>query len=186
MLTYWGPALLLWPTRSCQATLSKMLPWCGMTSENTKNSQSWVSDVTINLEDGQNDPFPKLSAKAMEIRWLIAPVAEVLKHWVGTAIVAWLHELLELSKRMDDLVFGNKKTRRPTPEEARALGAATFAFNATLSKLAWRFHQRGQPFCPHTPPERITICCILVCMPAKQASIQDFPFATRAKASCPW
>ena len=106
-----------------------------------------MSRLTWNMV--KNDPFPKLSAKAMEIRWLIAPVAEILRPWVGNAIVAWLHELLELSKGMDDLVFGNK-TFRLTPEEARALGAATFAFNATLSKLAWHFHQRGQPFCNFT------------------------------------
>ena len=115
--------------------------------QSTHKAECRMSRLTWNML--KNDPFPKLSAKAMEIRWLIAPVAEVLKPWRGNPIVAWLYELLELSKGMDDLVFGNK-TFRLTPEEARALGAATFAFNATLSKLAWHFHTLGQPFCNFT------------------------------------
>ena len=155
--------------------------------QSTHKAECRMSRLTWTMV--KNDPFPKLSAKAMEIRWLIAPVAEVLKPWRGNTIVAWLYDLLQLSKGMDDLVFGNK-TFRLTAEEARALGAATFAYNAIIlggnpsqSLLGISTSQASHFVILQS---RTIICCTLVCMPATQASIQDWAFATKEKTSCPW
>ena len=106
-----------------------------------------LSQLTYNMV--KHEPFPKLSAKAMEIRHLIGPVAKVLEVWVANPVVAWLHKLVVLSKGMDDLVFGNKSFML-SPVDAQALGEAIFAFNSTLSKLAWHFHRQGEPFCNYT------------------------------------
>ena len=106
-----------------------------------------MSQLTLNMF--KHEPFPRLSAKAMEIRCLLGPVAKVLEAWVSNPIVAWMHKLLVLSKGMDDLVFGTKSFKLSSAD-ARALCQAIFAFNGTLTKLAWHFHQRGEAFCNYT------------------------------------
>ena len=53
------------------------------------------------------EPFPRLKAKAIETRDLIPAVEHVFREWLHIVPCAWFHRLLLMSKRMDELVFGN-------------------------------------------------------------------------------
>ena len=92
-----------------------------------------MSHPTLNML--KHEPFPRLSAKAMEIKCLIGPVAKVVEIWVFNPIMVWMHELQVLSKGMDDLVFGAKSFKFSSAD-AKALCQTIFVFSGTLTKLA--------------------------------------------------
>ena len=98
----------------------------------------------------QNEPFPRLSAKAHEIRCLLPVMETLLRAWApADAFVAWFHRLVALSAQMDNLVFGNK-TFLLSPRERRALRQDVFLFNSVLTTLARHFIDRGEAYCNFT------------------------------------
>ena len=97
----------------------------------------------------QNDPFPKLSAKAMEIRHLLAAVIHFSSAWLANPIIARFQKLLQLSHGLDEIVFSNK-TFVLSMLERQALKEGTFKYNQALTRLARFFHERGLPFCNYT------------------------------------
>ena len=104
--------------------------------------------LTMNMVT--NAPFPRLSAKAHEIRCLLPVMEILLRGWApANPIVAWFHRLVALSAQMDNLVFDNK-TFVLSPRERRDLRRDVFLFNAVLSRLASNFIQRGEAYCHFT------------------------------------
>ena len=97
----------------------------------------------------KSDPFPRLSAKAMEIRHLLPAVEHFLKAWVGLPLIAWFHSLVAMSCKLDELVFSNK-TMVLNAQERRALKEGIFKYNQVLTRLARHFHDQGLPFCNYT------------------------------------
>ena len=68
-------------------------------------TQCRLSRLTKNMVD--NVPFPKLSAKAIEIRDLLPALEHFLRAWLAHPQVAWFHRLVAISCRLDTLVFSN-------------------------------------------------------------------------------
>ena len=97
----------------------------------------------------QNEPFPKLSCKAMETRHLIPALEHFVRAWVGDPLVARFQMLLKLSRGLDDVVFSNK-TMALSLQERHALKEGIFKYNQVLTDLARYFHQRGLPYCNYT------------------------------------
>ena len=107
-----------------------------------------LSQLTWNMV--QNQPFYRLSAKAVETRDLLPALAEILKPWVPHwPIVQWFQRLILLSASLDRLVFDNP-TMFLNVKERQSLKEGVFQYNQLLSKLAWHFLQQGKPFVNYT------------------------------------
>ena len=102
-----------------------------------------LSRLTLNMV--KNEPFPRLSAKAMETRHLVPAVEHFARAWVGNPLVARFHLLLQLSHGLDELVFSNK-TLVLSGEERTVLKVGIFKYNQALSTLSNYCIQRGLPF----------------------------------------
>ena len=88
------------------------------------NTKCRLSRLTWNMFKHQ--PFYKLSAKAIETRDLLPPLAAILEPWVASnPIVAWFQRLVLLSIRLDELVFGNP-TMWLSLQERQTLKAGDF------------------------------------------------------------
>ena len=110
----------------------------------TKNR---LGRLTYNMV--KHEPFPRLSAKAVETRDLLPAVASYLALWPGNALCTWFRRLTLLSIRMDQIVFGNP-TYMLSMEERVALREAIFDYSQTLTRLCHFFHERGMPYCNFT------------------------------------
>ena len=98
----------------------------------------------------KNEPFPKLSAKAVETRDLLPALEFFLRAWLGVnPLVVWFHRLVAISCRLDTLVFSNK-TMWLSEVERLALRKGVFEYNQTLSRLALHFHRQGKAYCNFT------------------------------------
>ena len=113
------------------------------------NTPCRLSHLTVKMI--KNDPFHRLAAKAIEIRWLLPAVETILRPWTARdASVAWMHRLVVLSCRMDAIVFQNKSFLL-TADERVALKGFIFEYNQCLTQLGRHFHSRGQPYFNYTP-----------------------------------
>ena len=110
----------------------------------------------------KNDPFPKLSAKAVETKCLLPAVRDFLQNWVEDPVVAWMHHLLVLSCEMDKIVFGNK-TFVLSPQEAENLCELIFEYNGVLTTLARNLHSRGLAYCNYTPQKPLSLSHRVAC-----------------------
>ena len=97
----------------------------------------------------RHDPFPRLAAKAIEVRWLLPAMASVVRAWVGRAEVAHFARLVAQSCRMDEIVFGCKEFRFSVADRAE-FQQLCFSFNQVLTRLARHFHQGGLAHCAFT------------------------------------
>ena len=126
------------------------LIWEGVQEQyTTQKTACRLSHLTFKMV--KNDPFPRLSVKAMEIRWLLPALEPLLRAWApGDARVAWFHRLVVMSMEADKLVFGCKSFRLGL-EEGRRLKDLLFHFSQTLTTLARNFHQAGLAYCNFIP-----------------------------------
>ena len=92
-----------------------------------------LSRLTMGMVSGQ--PFPKLSAKAMETRHLLPAVEHFFKGVGGNPLVAWFHRLVSLAWKLDEIVFANK-TMLLSVRERQALKQGLFRYNQVLTRLA--------------------------------------------------
>ena len=105
----------------------------------------------LTLKMLKNEPFPRLAAKAMEIKCLLPAIEELLQPWLpGNVQLQWFHRLVALSRLLDDIVFGNKSFLLSEPERVQ-LRAGIFQYNQLLTQLARHFHTRGLPYCNFLP-----------------------------------
>ena len=146
-----GSAILFLAKEVMPASLEDNISiiWSGIQSYYKKNKTKYrLSRLTPNMV--QNDPFPRLSAKAMEVRGLVPAVLDVLKGWeVRHTEITWFSQLLGLSCQMDEIVFGCKEFVLP-PSSRAALCKAIFDYNKILTVLARNFHSRGLAYCNFT------------------------------------
>ena len=113
------------------------------------NTPCRLTHLTFNMV--KNDPFNRLSAKAMEIRWLLPAMAAILRPWTNNHVeVAWLHRLVLLSSTMDDIVFGCKDLVL-SHVQGQTLKGCIFEFNKLLTQLARSFIAKGKAYCNYTP-----------------------------------
>ena len=99
----------------------------------------------------KHDPFPRLAAKAMEVRWLLPAMAHILQTWVpGRPVLAYFARLVAQSCRMDQIVFGCKDYILGVADRVE-FHNLTFQFNQVLTQLARHFHQQGSGYCAFTP-----------------------------------
>ena len=92
----------------------------------------------------KSDPFPRLSAKAVETRHLIPAIEHFVRAWVGDPAVVHFRMLLQLSNGLDELVFSNK-TMLLSQQERHALKEGIFKYNQVLTTLARFFHSKAKP-----------------------------------------
>ena len=124
--------------------------WEGVKREHrSQRSPCRLSHLTFKMV--KHDPFPRLSAKAIEIRCLLPVLEPVLRGWSGgSPQVAWFHRLVVLSMQMDNIVFGTKSLVLGAGDGDR-LKDLIFQFNQTLTTLARHFHENGMGYCNFTP-----------------------------------
>ena len=87
--------------------------------------------LTMNMV--KHDPFPRLSAKAVETRDLLPALEFFFRDWVHQPVCAWFHRLLLLSVRMDQLVFSNPGFLL-TVRERQRFKELVFGYNQTLTR----------------------------------------------------
>ena len=115
----------------------------------TNNTTTRLSNLTLGML--KNEPFPKLAAKAIEIKCLLPAVEDFLKPWMASnVIVQWFQRLVTLSRMLDDAVFGNKSFFLAEPERLQ-LRSAIFQYNQLLTQLARHFYSRGMAYCNFIP-----------------------------------
>ena len=114
----------------------------------TNRVECRLGNLTWNMI--KNDPFPRLSAKAMETKCLVPVVRDLLQRWIQDPIVAWMHRLLLLSSEMDTIVFGNKAFLLG-PNEGQTLCKMIFEYNVVLTALARNLHKRAMAYMNYTP-----------------------------------
>ena len=119
----------------------------------TNKTSCRLSNLTLKML--KHEPFPRLAAKAMEIKCLLPAVEEVLKPWMGNnAHLQWFHKLVVLSRSLDDVIFGNK-TFLLSKKERVLVRRAIFQYNQLLTQLARHFHSNAQAFCNFTVKNHI-------------------------------
>ena len=147
-----GGAILFLAKEIMPGTLDEniALIWLDIKEHYKKNKTSCrISRLTAKMV--QHVPFPKLSAKALEVRGLVPVVRDILKNWVvvDKPEVAWYAKLLDLSCQMDEVVFGCKELVLP-PAARLTLRDAIFGFNQVLTVLARSFLVRGMAYANFT------------------------------------
>ena len=111
-------------------------------------TQCRLSKITQNMV--AHEPFPRLSAKAVETRDLLPALEHFLRAWLGVnPLLVWFHRLVALSCRLDTVVFSNK-TMWLSDADCLALRNGVFEYNQTLSRLALHFHRQGKAYCNFT------------------------------------
>ena len=105
-----------------------------------KRTKCRLSRLTYNMV--KHEPFPRLSAKAVETRDLLPAVLSLFEGWVGDPVCAWFHRLLHLSCSLDQIVFGNPGFML-SEEERRTFRTVVFEYHQRLSQLAHHFHEQG-------------------------------------------
>ena len=124
------------------------LVWEGVQSfYRERGTKCRLSRLTYNMV--KNDPFPRLSAKAIETRDLLPAVRSLYEAWVGDPICSWIHRLLFLSCTMDEVVFGNPGFMLSV-EERRAFRVVVFEYHQLLTRLAHHFHEQAKGYCNYT------------------------------------
>ena len=106
-----------------------------------------LSRLTMNMV--KHEPFPKLSAKAVETRDLLPALEFFFRDWVHDGVCAWFHRLLLLSVRLDQLVFGNPGFMLSV-RERQLFRNVVFEYHQSLTTLAHHFHQSGEAYCNYT------------------------------------
>ena len=145
-----GSCLLFMATEILPGTIDQnfSLIWAGA-QQFYKENRIECRLSRLNHKMVKHTPFPRLSAKAMEIRHLLPALEVLVRAWVGNPFVAYFHRLVTVSCRLDKLVFDNKSFWLTAPER-EALREGVFDYNQTLSLLVSHFHKAGKASCNYT------------------------------------